>query len=66
MINEDDINLEKDFNYKKSKHSRIIDQLKDIAKDDLSRSEEETMKKLAEQMFKFVNNIVDEEEKEVC
>ena len=30
MINEDDINLEKDFNYKKSKHSRIIDQLKDI------------------------------------
>ena len=29
-----------------------------------SRSEEETMKKLAEQMFKFVNNIVDEEEKD--
>lgn len=41
-----------------------LDQLKDIAKKDLSRSEEETMKKLAEQMFKFVNNIVDEEEKD--
>lgn len=41
-----------------------LDQLKDIAKDDLSRSEEETIKKLAEQMFKFVNNVVDEEEKD--
>ena len=40
------------------------DQLKDIAKDDLTRTGEQKLKSLAETMHKFVNNIMDDDEPE--
>jgi hypothetical protein len=40
------------------------DQLKDIAKDDLTRTGEQKLKALAETMHKFVNNIVDDDEED--
>jgi MoxR-like ATPase len=42
------------------------DQLKGIAKNDLPRSADQKLKQLGEQMYKFVNNIVDKDEKDAA